>query len=109
MKAKILLIEDTIEIAHCMVAHLGEAFEVIHTVDDVSLIEAVIPTVDLVVCDYHFSQKLTFEKVVEMVGGRKPVILCSGDPSVQYENKVEKTEITQKLKPMIGSLLQRTG
>lgn len=106
MKTKVLLIEDAIDIAICMIAHLGDAFEVTHTVDDVALIEETIPKVDIVICDYHFSAKLTFEKVVAMVNGRKPVILCSGDPSVSYKNKVEKCEIIPKLKPVIHSLLQ---
>lgn len=109
MKKKILVIEDSVDFRTIFMEYLSRDFDVVDSLDEKE-IESLIPTVDLVICDYHFSPVLTFERVVEIVAERVPVILCSGSPDVTYKNAVPKCEISQRLKDTVQKLVgERVG
>jgi len=103
---RVLVIEDSQDFLDIFKQFLSTDFEVVVSLDQ-DEIERLIPEVDLVICDYHFSPVLTFEKVVEIVADRKPVILCSGSPDVTYRHSVPKTEAYKSLKPLALSLLNQ--
>lgn len=102
--AKLLIIEDEPELRDIYVHFLRE-FEIIFALEK-DEIEAVIEQVDLVVSDYSFNPRLSFEQVREIVGDRKPLILCSGQfDKVDQYGGVHKIEASKQLKPRILALL----
>lgn len=101
---KLLVIEDMKEIREIYLRVLEE-YELKFALEKEE-IEPLIDEVDLVLCDYHFNPKLSFEKVKEMVGDRRPIVLCSSDPyQVQKYDGVLKPEIMRNLIPRINKEL----
>lgn len=103
--AKILIIEDSKELCEIYKSFLNE-HEIVFALEQPE-IEPLIEQVDLVICDYHFNPVLSYETVREIVGNRKPLILCSGEPNqVEKYQGVHKIDVSKRLKPLINDLLK---
>lgn len=103
---KLLIIEDAFDLREIYEAFLSE-YQITFALEREE-IEAVIETVDLVICDYSFNPNLSYEQVVELINGRKPVILCSGEPNkVETYGGVHKIDISKVLKNRIKSILSQ--
>lgn len=104
--ARLLIIEDSLELVEVYKSFLDE-FELVFSIEQKE-IEDLIDQVDLVICDYHFNPSLSFEQVRDLIGDRKPLILCSGeDDKVCQYGGIPKIEAAKRLKPMIFSLLKQ--
>lgn len=102
---KILIIEDSPDLVF-IYRELLEDCELKVSLDQ-GEIASLIDQVDLVICDYHFSDVLSFEMVKEMVGSKKPLILCSGeDDKVALYGGLRKMDMYKGLKPRIVDLLK---
>lgn len=105
----LLIIEDEQDLREVYEAFLGGEFRIVFALEREEIAK-VIETVDLVVCDYSFNPRLSFEQVAELIGQRKPLILCSGQADkVDQYGGVHKIEASKTLKPRIKSLLTGTG
>lgn len=103
--AKLLIIEDSRDLIEIYKDFLKE-FDLLFALEQEE-IEPLIDQVDLVVCDYHFNPRLSFEQVRDLIGDRKPLILCSGeDDKVRQYGGVPKVNISKQLKPLINDLLK---
>lgn len=104
MKKRLLIIEDSPDLVFIYKDFLKE-FDLSFALE-LAEIEPLIDQVDLVICDYYFNPHLSFEQVREIVGDRKPLILCSGEDSkVRQYGGVLKVNISKQLKPLLNDLL----
>lgn len=104
--ARILIIEDDEQIRWCY-GEMLKGHSLVFTLEEEE-IEALVTTVDLVICDYHFSPRLTFERVREIVGKKRPLILCTGDDKPAHSHKVHKFDMFHDLCPLVSGLLEKT-
>lgn len=105
--AKLLIIEDSPDLCEIYKSFLSD-HEIAFALE-LPEIEPLIDAVDLVICDYNFNPLLSFEQVKEIIGDRKPLILCSGEPEmVRKYGGILKVDLSNHLKPVISKLL-KTG
>lgn len=103
--AKLLIIEDSRDLIEIYKDFLKE-FDLLFALEQEEIV-GLIDQVDLVICDYYFNPRLSFEQVRDLIGDRKPLILCSGEDSkVQQYGGVIKVNISKQLKPLINDLLK---
>lgn len=107
-KPRLLIIEDSESLRLLYQNYLAGEYEIVFTLEREE-IEPLIEQVDLILCDYHFSDKLSFDQVREMVNGRRPLILCSGDDAVleTFQPSIHKLQMSRSLRKTLCSCLEQ--
>lgn len=102
---KLLVIEDEPQLVELYEALLVPQYR-IHVTQEWSQIIQHIRDCDLIVCDYHFNPKVTFEMVHEIAQRlKKPIILCSSINESKHSVQIHKLDMYKNLVPTINKIL----